>query len=79
MQENDSIGKLWLTSQTEFPMIHAFPNTSRNKGNQVMKFGQLTEYNMRNIFLENHTQNVVEFQTLKSKLSISLYQQSEML
>ena len=25
-----------------------------------MKFGQLIEYNMRNIFLENHTQNVVE-------------------
>ena len=25
-----------------------------------MKFGQLVEYNMRNIFLENHTQNLVE-------------------
>ena len=25
-----------------------------------MKFGQLMEYNMRNIFLKNHTQNVVE-------------------
>ena len=25
-----------------------------------MKFGQLTEYNMKNIFLKNHTQNVVE-------------------
>ena len=25
-----------------------------------MKFGQLKEYNMRNIFLKNHTQNVVE-------------------
>ena len=25
-----------------------------------MKFGQLIEYNMRNIFLENHTQDVVE-------------------
>ena len=25
-----------------------------------MKFGQLIEYNMRNIFLENNTQNVVE-------------------
>ena len=28
------------------------PNISRNKGNQTMKFGQLTECNMRNIFLE---------------------------
>ena len=25
-----------------------------------MKFGQLIEYNMRNVFLENHTQNAVE-------------------
>ena len=25
-----------------------------------MKFGQLIESNMRNIFLENHAQNVVE-------------------
>ena len=28
------------------------PNTSRSKGNQTRKFGQLIEYNMRNIFLE---------------------------
>ena len=29
---------------------------SRSKGNQTMRFGQLTEYNMRNIFLEkSHT------------------------
>ena len=25
---------------------------SRSKGNQTMKFGQLLEYNMRNIFVE---------------------------
>ena len=25
-----------------------------------MKFGQLIEYNKRNIFLKNHAQNVVE-------------------
>ena len=28
------------------------PNISRSKGNQTMKFGQLIEYKMRNIFLE---------------------------
>ena len=28
------------------------PNISRSKGNQTMKFGQLTEHNMRNIFVE---------------------------
>ena len=32
--------------------IHMLPNISRSKGNQSMKFGQLIEYNMRNIFLE---------------------------
>ena len=28
------------------------PNVLRSKGNQAMKFGQLIEYNMRNIFLK---------------------------
>ena len=28
------------------------PNISRKKGNQTMKFGQLKEYNMKNIFFE---------------------------
>ena len=28
------------------------PNISRSKDNQTMKFGQLTEYNMINIFFE---------------------------
>ena len=32
--------------------IHILPNISRSKGNQEMKFGQLIEYNMRNIFVE---------------------------
>ena len=36
------------------------PNISRSKVNQIMKFGQLIEHNMKIIFLENHTQNVVE-------------------
>ena len=27
-------------------------NISRSKGNQSMKFGQLLEYNIKNIFLE---------------------------
>ena len=41
--------------------IQIFPNISRSKGHQTMKFGQLIEYNMRNFFLENlYTQNVVE-------------------
>ena len=29
---------------------HTLPNISQNKVNQVVKFDQLIEYNMRNIF-----------------------------
>ena len=32
--------------------INILPNISRSKSNQTMKFGQLIECNMRNIFLE---------------------------
>ena len=36
-------------------------NISRSTGSQTMKFGQLIEFNMREIFLlKNHTQNVAE-------------------
>ena len=31
---------------------HILPNILKSKDNQTMKFGQLIEYNMRNIFLE---------------------------
>ena len=33
-------------------LIHTLPNISRIKGNQKIKFGQLIECNMRNIFLD---------------------------
>ena len=55
---------------------------SRSKGNQAIKFGQLIECNMRNIFIEkSYTRCGVEtsprpFST-KSKLSISLAYQSK--
>ena len=32
--------------------MHILPNISRSKGNEALKFGQLIEYNMRNIFVE---------------------------
>ena len=32
--------------------IHILLNISRSKGNQTIKFGELIEYNMKNIFLE---------------------------
>ena len=42
------------------------PNISRIKDNQTMKLGQLIKHNIRNIFLENHIQNVVEKLVLDS-------------
>ena len=44
-----------MTSQTgeQVISIHILLNISRGKVNQSMKFGQLIEYNMRNIFLKN--------------------------
>ena len=58
-QEKGLIRKLiliskFMTSQTgeQIIAIHILPNISRRKGNQTTKFGQLIEYNMRNIFLE---------------------------
>ena len=43
----------FMTSQTVKPIIaiHILPNISRSKGNQTMKFGQLIENKVRNIFL----------------------------
>ena len=32
--------------------IQILPNTSQSKGNKTMKFGQLLEYNKRNIYLQ---------------------------
>ena len=39
-------------------MIHILPNISQSKGNQTMKFGQLIEYNKRNIFLQKSCFNI---------------------
>ena len=44
-----------------------------------MKFGQLIEYNMKNIFLKNHTQNVgrnysqTPFQKIKIEQTVCFY------
>ena len=44
-----------MTSQpgSQTIVIHILSNISRSNGNQTIKFGQLTEQNMRNIVLEN--------------------------
>ena len=43
-----------MTSHPGYQIIAMciFTNISKSKGNQAMKFGQLIEYNMRNIFYE---------------------------
>ena len=42
-----------MTSQPSLQtiVIHILPNISESKGKQTIKFGQLIEYNKRNIFL----------------------------
>ena len=41
-----------LQPGSETVVIHILHNISRSKNNQTMKFGQLIERNMRNIFIE---------------------------
>ena len=59
MQKNSLIRKLrsiskFLTSQTgqKIIRIHTLPNISSSKANQTMKFGQLINWKVRNIFLK---------------------------
>ena len=64
--------------------IHISPYISRSKSNQTMKFGQLIEYNMRNIFLEKSCtkcdgETIPRFFSKKSNVSISLDQYSKVL
>ena len=47
--------RMWIHCETvdiQSIVIHILPNISRSKGNKAIKFGQLIEYNMKNIFLE---------------------------
>ena len=64
------------SSENQTIAIHILTNISRRKGNRAMKFGQLIECNMRNIFLEkSHTKRAGETIARpfsKLKLSISL-------
>ena len=65
-------------------IICILPNTSRSNGNQAMEMCQLTEYNMRNTFLEKSYTKCVE-ETIprpfskKSKWNLSLNLQSKFL
>ena len=67
MYENGLIRDIRLVSKsiTSQPgwqtiAIHILTNISRSKGNQSKKFGQLIEYNLKNIFLEKSYAKWVE-------------------
>ena len=91
MQENSSIREIREISKfiTSKPVrqtitIHIMPNISRNKGSQTMKFGQLTYYNVRNIFLEKQYtkcggKTILRCFSKKSKFSICQDQQLKVL
>ena len=84
--QNSLIRKIRLISNFTTPqsglraiVIHILPNISRSKGNQAIKFSQLIECSMRNIFLEkSYTKCDGETSprpfSEKLKLSISLDQ-----
>ena len=60
--------------------IHILPNISRTKANQTMKFGELIEFNMTNIFLQKSWTQCAGRETIprsfseKTKFCISLDQ-----
>ena len=86
MYKNGLIRKIsliskFMMSQTSYQTVavHILLNISRSKGNQTMKFGQIIEYNMKNIFVEkSYTKYTGEtsprFFSEKSKSSMSLDQ-----
>ena len=51
-----------MTSQpgNQATAIHMLFNITKSNGNQTLKFVQLIECNIRTIFLEKHTQNVMK-------------------
>ena len=48
----------WLTNN--YNIYYSQSNISQSKDNHTMKFGQVIEYNKRNIFFENHPENETE-------------------
>ena len=75
-----------MTSQpgTQTIVIHILPNVTRSKSSQPMKFGQLIEHNIKNIFLpKSYTKHdgvaIHRPFSKKSKLRISLDQLPEFL
>ena len=75
-----------MTSQLGWQtiVIYIFTNISKSKDNQAIEFGQLIEYNIRNIFLEKlktkcGRETIPKLFSKNSNLSISLDQYSKIL
>ena len=69
---------MMLPPEKQIIAIHILPNISKNKDNQTMKFGQLKECNIINIFPEKsytkYGREISRSFSKKSKLSISVDQ-----
>ena len=70
-----------MTSERGKPTttIYILPDISKSRRSQIMKFGQLMEYNMRNILLEKSCkkcggETISRFFSKKSKSDLSLEQ-----
>ena len=68
-----------FTTWEKSSCIHILPNISKNKGNQTVKFGQLVECSVKNIFLKKpytkfNAETISKPFSEKSKLNISVDQ-----
>ena len=68
MYKNSLISRTRLISRfmTSLPgqqtvAIHILLNISRNKSNEIIEFGQLIEYYMRNTFVEKSYVELIDF------------------
>ena len=67
-----------VTTRAQTIVIHVFPNNSRSEGNQIIKFGQLIEYDTTNILLgKSYTkcggETILRYFSKRSKLSIYIW------
>ena len=79
LDEKDKVNFKKKRKRKKTMTIYILPNISRSKDNQIMKLGQLIQYNTRNVFLEKSYTKCGGETSLrpfseKSKLSISLDQ-----
>ena len=52
LKRESKLLSFWLHNLGKAIAIHILPNTCRSKDNDIMKFNQLMQYNIWNIFLK---------------------------